>query len=89
MDFHHCYFKLGGQKQEPGALVNTTMASPHVRLLGDSVAIISYIRLIQRVGKDGAPHTKSVEETRVWQRQEGGGWKHVHFHRSIPAEANK
>jgi hypothetical protein len=24
-----------------------------------------------------------VEETRVWQRQ-NGRWKHVHFHRSAP-----
>ncbi len=73
--------------QEP-ALINTTIASPHVRIIGDNVAIVSYVRLIQRIGKDGAPHTKSVEETRVWEKKDGS-WKHVHFHRSMPAEANK
>jgi calcium/calmodulin-dependent protein kinase (CaM kinase) II len=44
------------------------MASPHVRVIGENAAIVSYIRLIQRIGKDGAPHTKSVEETRVWEK---------------------
>jgi calcium/calmodulin-dependent protein kinase (CaM kinase) II len=48
------------------------------------VAIVSYIRLIQKTGADGIPSTKSVEETRVWEKKEGA-WKHVHFHRSIPA----
>jgi calcium/calmodulin-dependent protein kinase (CaM kinase) II len=56
------------------------MASPHVRLLGD-VAVISYVRLNQRLAADGSPFTTSFEETRVWQRQQGQ-WKHVHFHRS-------
>ena len=60
----------------------TTMASPHVRIMGD-VAVVSYVRLNQRIGGDGAPVTRTVEETRVWQRQ-NGRWKHVHFHRSVP-----
>ncbi len=76
MEFHRFYFQL------PGATppLNTTMASPHVRVMGD-VAIISYVRLNQRVGSDGVPSTRAVEETRVWQK-ENGVWKHVHFHRS-------
>ncbi len=76
MAFHHFYFKLGGAS----GTHNTTMASPHVRVMGD-VAVISYVRLNQRVSADGAPVTRAVEETRVWQRQ-SGAWKHVHFHRS-------
>ena len=78
MEFHRFYFQL------PGATppFNTTMASPHVRLMGD-VAVISYVRLNQRVGGDGTPSTRAVEETRVWQKQ-NGVWKHVHFHRAIP-----
>jgi ketosteroid isomerase-like protein len=76
MEFHRFYFQLPG----PTPPFNTTMASPHVRLMGD-VAIISYVRLNQCVGSDGIPMTKAVEETRIWQKQ-NGVWKHVHFHRS-------
>jgi ketosteroid isomerase-like protein len=76
MEFHHFYFKLGATQGEH----NTTMCSPHVRVIGDA-AIISYVRLNQRLLPDGSPVSRSVEETRVWQRR-GGVWKHVHFHRS-------
>jgi hypothetical protein len=76
MEFHHFYFELGGAV---GAC-NTTMASPHVRVMGD-VAVISYVRLNQSVDGEGSPVTRAVEETRIWQKQ-NGAWKHVHFHRS-------
>jgi calcium/calmodulin-dependent protein kinase (CaM kinase) II len=56
------------------------MCSPRVRLLGD-VAVVTYVRLNQRLAADGAPITIGSEETRVWQRL-NGNWKHVHFHRS-------
>jgi calcium/calmodulin-dependent protein kinase (CaM kinase) II len=77
MAFHHFYFKLGGTAREH----NTTMCSPHVRFLGDT-AVVSYVRLNQRVSADGSPTTRAVEETRVWQRRDGA-WRHVHFHRSV------
>ena len=79
MEFHHFYFKLAGS----GRPKQSIMASPHVRIIGDT-AIVSYIRLTQRVEADGAPATLASEETRVWQKQ-NGVWKHVHFHRSIPS----
>jgi calcium/calmodulin-dependent protein kinase (CaM kinase) II len=79
LDFHEFYFKLGPVQGHHC----TTMASPHVRDMGD-VAVISYVRINQRVSGDGAT-TRAVEETRVWQRQEVG-WKHVHFHRSAPGK---
>ncbi|MBI3823217.1 MAG: nuclear transport factor 2 family protein [Planctomycetes bacterium] len=78
LEFHEFYFKLGGAN----APHHTTMASPHVRIMGEA-AIVSYVRLNQRVSADGAPSTRAVEETRVWQRRLGV-WKHVHFHRSMP-----
>lgn len=78
MDFHHFYFKLGAVQ----GFFNTTMANPHVRLIGD-VAVLSYVRLNQRQAADGKPSTSAVEETRVWQKTDGR-WKHVHFHRSLP-----
>ena len=77
LDFHHFYFRLGGRRGEH----QTTMCSPRVRIMGD-VAVVAYVRLNQRVAEDGAPVTSAVEETRIWQRQ-NGKWKHVHFHRSV------
>ena len=79
LDFHHFYFKLGAR----GGDHNTTMCAPDVRILGD-VAIVSYVRLNQRVLADGTPVTRPHEETRVWHRV-GGVWRHVHFHRSKPS----
>jgi ketosteroid isomerase-like protein len=77
LEFHRFYFELGGIK---GAH-QTTMCSPHVRLMGD-VAVVTYVRLNQRIAADGSPTTVAVQETRVWQNQ-NGTWKHVHFHRSM------
>ncbi len=76
LDFHRFYFSL----DRKGMQIQTTMARPHVRLMGD-VAIVSYVRVMQIVADSREPITKTVEETRVWQRT-GGNWKHVHFHRS-------
>ena len=58
----------------------STISSPHVRLLGD-VAVVCYVRLVQRDSVEGMHRTHTFEETRIWQRQKGG-WRHVHFHRS-------
>jgi calcium/calmodulin-dependent protein kinase (CaM kinase) II len=77
MDFHHFYFQLGGS---PGPH-NITVCAPHVRLLGD-VALVNYVRLVQRLDEEGKPVTVRSEESRVWHRQ-AGHWRHVHFHRSI------
>jgi len=77
MAFHKYYFDLG----KPSKLPLVTMASPHVRLLGENAAVISYTRLVQKLDASGAPITTVFEETRVWEKQ-AGGWKHVHFHRS-------
>jgi len=77
MEFHRFYFDL----PRGDGPVNVTMSSPHVRLLSPEAAVISYARLTQRLGVDGAPVTSRTEETRVWQRIDGR-WRHVHFHRS-------
>jgi calcium/calmodulin-dependent protein kinase (CaM kinase) II len=76
MKFHHYYFNLGGGDGPR----NTTLVSPKVRLLGD-VAVVTYVRLTQRINEADSPTTSAFEETRVWQKQDGA-WKHVHFHRS-------
>jgi calcium/calmodulin-dependent protein kinase (CaM kinase) II len=74
--FHRFYFDLGGIRGRH----QTTMTSPRVRVMGDA-AVVSYVRLIQRVGGDGNPVTVASAETRIWQKIDGR-WKHVHFHRS-------
>lgn len=79
MEFHRFYFDVGPARGRH----HTTMAAPRVRRMGD-VAVVTYVRLNQRVAADGSPYTRSYEETRVRQKQ-GGRWRHVHFHRSVPA----
>lgn len=76
LNFHRFYFELGGVK----GTHQTTMVDPHVRLMGNC-AVVSYIRLDQRLDANRAPITIGYQETRVWQRV-NGEWKHVHFHRS-------
>lgn len=77
MAFHKFYFDL-----EPGTGPrNVTMATPHVRLMGDDAAVVAYTRLVQRLAADGSPVTSCVEETRVWQRVDRS-WKLMHIHRS-------
>lgn len=79
MDFHRFYFELGGIDGPH----ETTISSPHVRVLGD-VAVVSYIRLVQRLTVENNPQTLRFEETRVWHNSDGR-WQHVHFHRSANA----
>lgn len=79
MEFHQFYF----DGAEPPPRRNVTMCAPHVRLLGD-VAVVSYIRLVQKLAADGSPITRRCEETRVWHKQDDH-WRHVHFHRSTTA----
>jgi len=79
MPFHKYYFDLPAAPQKPSKQV--TMSQPHVRLMGNDAAVISYVRLTQSLDAGGAPQTGRMEETRVWQKI-GGEWKHVHFHRS-------
>jgi ketosteroid isomerase-like protein len=76
LEFHQFYFELGGATGP----YNVTVCNPHVRLLGDT-AVVSYIRLVQRLDDAGKPATHCSEETRIWHRQDGR-WQHVHFHRS-------
>lgn len=80
MEFHKFYFD---NRSEDAPRSTTTISSPHVRMIGDSVAVISYVRLVQKMVGWG-PRTTEFEETRVWE-QKDGQWKHVHFHRSEPA----
>ena len=77
MEFHRFYFDMDGPDQPH----QSTISSPEVRLMGD-VAVVTYVRLTQRVDDEGHAATTACDETRVWQRQ-NGVWKHIHFHRSL------
>jgi len=80
LHFHQFYFELAAA---PGKRLST-IVSPHVRVMGD-VAVVAYVRALQRAHDGGATTTAQYEETRIWQRQ-GGRWKHVHFHRARSSE---
>ena len=67
LDFHKIYYD-NAPVPLPKSRV-ATMASPHVRFLGPHAAVLSYVRLVQSVGSDGAHSTARVEETRVWARK--------------------
>src|SRR5437879_3709255 len=58
MAFHRFYFDLGGSKGPH----HTTMVAPHVRLVGDDVALVCYVRLVQKLNADGAPIVTGAEE---------------------------
>ena len=77
MPFHRFYFDLGASN----APRQTSLLSPHVRMMGANAAVVCYTRLVQTLHEDGSPVSLTFEETRVWERQ-NGEWKHVHFHRS-------
>ena len=77
MDFHGFYFDQGGISGPH----NTTGCAPHGRLL-DNVAVVCYVRLLQRLDDAGKSVTFRSEETRIWHRK-GDVWRHVHFHRSV------
>jgi ketosteroid isomerase-like protein len=79
MEFHKFYFDLGAS----AGASKVTMATPHVRLLGDDAAIVAYTRLVQRLDANGSPVTARVEESRIWQRIDRS-WQLVHIHRSAP-----
>ena len=83
LPFHEFYFRLPSDPSRPARPVTTTLASPVVRLLSDTVALVAYVRLTQTLDDAGRPVTKPCEETRLWSKV-GGQWKHVHFHRSAP-----
>lgn len=67
LPFHEFYFKLPGN----GTPRQSTMASPDVRVLSDTSAVVTYVRLTQKLDAQGAPVSVRAMETRVWQKQNG------------------
>ncbi len=80
LDFHQFYFDMEGPTGAKVSHVQTTLTNPSVRMMGSDAAVVTYVRLTQSINADGAPQTRSAEETRVWQKQKNE-WKLVHVHR--------
>ena len=78
LPFHKFYFELPGTATKPAK--QSSIASPRVRVVGDA-AVVTYVRVVQRLESSGSPVTSAAMETRVWQKA-STGWKHVHFHRT-------
>ncbi len=76
LPFHKYYFDLPAGKSPK----QSTIASPHVRVIGDA-AVVTYTRVVQKLDGQGSPVSAAAMETRIWQKM-SAGWKHVHFHRS-------
>ena len=77
LPFHAFYLERTGN-----ATRQSTICSPRVRLMGETTACVTYVRLVQSVDADAQDTVGSYEETRIWEKQ-GAAWKHVHFHRSF------
>ena len=77
MEFHRFYFENTHGK----SVRAETVVEPRVDLLGEDVALVCYVRLVQKKDADGKDVTDRFQETRVWKKK-ADGWKHVHFHRS-------
>lgn len=79
LDFHRFYFSIPRTESVP-VPPRTTLSEPFVRLIGTDAAVVSYVRLNQKVA-DGRPITTRYNETRVFEKR-ASGWICVHFHRS-------
>src|SRR5687767_9540544 len=49
MPFHKFYFDLPAAGPKPAVGTTVTMSSPHVRLMGTEAAVVTYIRLNQKL----------------------------------------
>ena len=78
LHFHKIYYDHGDAAEDRRAY----MSEPHVRFLaGGRVAVLSYVRLVQKFKQGQGHSTVRVEETRVWEKK-GASFLLVHFHKS-------
>jgi len=59
---------------------NTTLLNEKCKMLGQSAALVTYVRVVQSM-VNGAPQIKKSVESRVWQKVDGK-WVNIHFHRT-------
>ena len=90
LDFHKYYFDLAStlspDETSSQKFHKIHMSNPHVRMLGDKAAVISYVRVDQLLDTTTTtttkPVTKTMSETRIWE-QRNGRLLHIHFHKSL------
>ncbi len=85
LDFHKYYFDLASTSSQDktfSGFHQIHMSNPHVRILGDTAAVITYVRVDQVLNTTSIPVTKTTSETRIWE-QRNGRLVHIHFHKSI------
>lgn len=81
LDFHKFYFD--NCPAAAAGTVQSSIASPKIQLLGKKHALVTYTRVVQRMGADGVPRENATNESRVFGCDgEDGAWKCLHFHRS-------
>ena len=57
LPFHEFYFKLAGDSAKPATPATMTIATPVVKILADDVALVAYVRLVQKLDATGSPIT--------------------------------
>ena len=77
LEFHKFFFDF--PKPSTPVRFEVSMSDVNVKVTGH-VAVISYIRLVQKHDGQAYKLTKA-SETRVWEKK-NGSWKMIHFHRS-------
>src|SRR5580692_11152721 len=69
LPFHKFYFDLPSTATKPAK--QSSIASPHVHIIGDA-AIVTYVRVVQRLDSTGSPVSTAAMETRVWHKTSEG-----------------
>ena len=69
LGFHETYFGSPISSKR-----KSTVRSPQIRMLGDTTAVVAYVRLVQSTTSDRQHRTTAFEETRVWHKI-AGIWK--------------
>lgn len=78
LEFHRFFFDIPLAKTTPAP--NTTLLNEKCKMLGQSAALVTYVRVVQSM-VNGAPQIKKSVESRVWQKVDGK-WVNIHFHRT-------
>lgn len=88
LEFHAGAFEAGAKSRASAALAGqpvrwtaSFMLEPEVRFLGPRAALVTYVRLVRPISKEGDQTIKRVAETRVWELSPRG-WRLAHLHRS-------
>jgi len=84
LQFHRALFDPTFRAACPWKIVNTSIASPLVRLLGPDSAMVCYAVVLQCATRSGTElKSVAINETRIWHQKSESVWKNVHVHSSL------